>query len=364
MRKWVLVCTFLAVLFSRPAEAAQSPEATQAIQPTISFTSDPSGAEVELNGTVVGKTPLMVAASVTGVGYTIVIKKVGYAIWTTQTVSVPGHSAFNAALVPIKPEVKAAPPTPSYPQTPPTVPSEAASVSSANHTSIQHSPSMRPSTMRWAKGAPNCDYLLENGQFVQIVRVDGIELRAALRDTGWKMRAQVGVVNATKSRLDVIPDLFSLTVVEPKRKTLRLQGPEELAKSIDRRATWHAIGASLGGMATKETTSESQTNGTVSVFGSGGFATGVYRETTTTTQTEPDYEARRRAAEQVSVIQTRRDEAIAGVHSQALRGNTLMPGQRIEGFVFFEREKKADSLVLTVPVGNVTVEFPFGKRKK
>ncbi|MCX6930795.1 MAG: hypothetical protein NT154_47470, partial [Verrucomicrobia bacterium] len=169
--------------------------------------------------------------------------------------------------------------------------------------------------------------MIENGRVVYTARINGLELRAALRDTGWKTSAQIVIVNGTQSRLDVVPDLFSVTIMKPKQRTLRREEPEKLAKSIRRRAAWQAVGASMGGMATKQTTSQSQTNGTVSVYGSGGSATGVYSGTTTTTQTEPDYEARRQAAENVSNIRTQRDEALAGIESVALRANTLMPGQ-------------------------------------
>lgn len=226
------------------------------------------------------------------------------------------------------------------------------------------SPAAEGAKIRWMAGAQNCDYFIEDGTLIEIFRLDGLDLRVALVDTGSKMRAQVWVENGTKSRLDVLPDLFSLTLMEPKQKTLRLEEPEELAKSIRRHAAWRTVGASMGSAATKETTSQSRTNGTILVTGSDGSAIGVYNGTTTASRREPDYEARNRAAQQVSSIQSERDDAVAKLESIALRATTLMPGQTIGGVIFFAREKKHDLVILTATVGFVTVEFPFRWRRK
>jgi hypothetical protein len=112
-----------------------------------------------------------------------------------------------------------------------------------------------PTRLRWAKDVPNCDYLIENDKYIEIVRIDGLEIRAAISDTGRKMRAQVAVSNGSAGRVDIDPELFTLNVIEPKAKLLKREAPEKLTRSIQRNAAWQTFGASLGSGATKQTTS-------------------------------------------------------------------------------------------------------------
>lgn len=52
---------------------------------------------------------------------------------------------------------------------------------------------------------------------------------------------------------------------------------------------------------------------------------------------------------------------LALIEARALKSNTLLPDQKINGLVFFElpRNRKAKDLILRILVGDGVLEFPF-----
>jgi len=51
--------------------------------------------------------------------------------------------------------------------------------------------------------------------------------------------------------------------------------------------------------------------------------------------------------------------AVRQIHNTALRQGEVAPGAKSAGAVWFERDKKAEQLVLRVPVGQTIFEFPL-----
>jgi hypothetical protein len=64
----------------------------------VTITSDPAGAAVSFNGTVIGKTPLTLPTGSVGLPFTITVQMPGYRGWTGQLVSVPGRTNLRVEL--------------------------------------------------------------------------------------------------------------------------------------------------------------------------------------------------------------------------------------------------------------------------
>ncbi len=210
-----------------------------------------------------------------------------------------------------------------------------------------------PTVVRWQRDGKDADAFLVQGEFVEALERGELIVSASLRDTGQKMQANVAVVNKTGHRIDVVPSAMTLEVTKPEQKSLAYQDPEKLAASIRHKGRW--TDALVGGLAgAGGTTQTSETSGTVTMDdGSTGTV-----NATTTTRTH-DQAAVDRAAAQVERKRRVRDAEASKLAATALLSNTLLPGGRIIGAVYFERTKHHDEAVLRVPVGDYVFEFPF-----
>jgi hypothetical protein len=65
----------------------------------VNLTSDPPGADVLLNGRVIGKTPMVLPTGNVGLPYIITLRRTGYQSWTGQLVSVPGRTNLRVELL-------------------------------------------------------------------------------------------------------------------------------------------------------------------------------------------------------------------------------------------------------------------------
>ena len=212
----------------------------------------------------------------------------------------------------------------------------------------------------WSTTDPNCSAALSDGRTVRMIRANGLAVLAAIWDNGSKTQAFVGIKNNTIASVDVRPESFQLVVAAPKYRMLAYQDPDQMAKSIRRSAGWKAgLTSGLGGMAQKQSTSTSTTDGNVTVSGPNGTASGTYNGTTMTTSSQPDYEARQRSADKANQIRAEANNAVNNLQSTALRANTIFPGQQMIGAVFFQHERHIQEATLTVVVGNDSFVIPF-----
>ena len=226
------------------------------------------------------------------------------------------------------------------------------------------------SIVRWHESSQGSDKFLKDGAVIKVLTESGVTVAVSLRDTGWKMRADIMITNNTERRFDVLPEMFTLHAVTPPNgrwdpqegtKSLAYQAPEKLAKSIRRRAGWVAALSAVGGsMETQESKSVSSTEGDVRVRDkNGNSVSGTYSGTTTTTTRSPNYAARERWNEQATNAIRGFENTISYMFRITLKSNTVMPGQDVLGAVYFEREKRSREGLLRIPINNITFEFPY-----
>jgi hypothetical protein len=219
--------------------------------------------------------------------------------------------------------------------------------------------------VRWKDGAPGCDSYFADGTRYRSIAADSLYIAASVQDTGWKMRADVYVRNKGLDRVDVLPEMVSMSVVLPKAKELKYQEPRELAKSLERKAKWRAafrgIAASLQ---TQEMTSRSSGSASGYAYDSeGNWVSGSAVGSSTTETTVPDFAAQQRAREQSARDLSSARDAGGYLQAVALKANTLGPWDDVYGAVFFERANNT-AVLLRVTLAGVTYEIPFARGAK
>jgi hypothetical protein len=81
----------------RPGSVVAPPDG-QSNAGVVTITSEPSGAEVEINAIPAGVTPLTVQISPVGLGFTVTVVKSGFRKWTVQTFSTAQPYSLHAQL--------------------------------------------------------------------------------------------------------------------------------------------------------------------------------------------------------------------------------------------------------------------------
>ncbi|WP_433972697.1 hypothetical protein [Tunturiibacter lichenicola] len=224
----------------------------------------------------------------------------------------------------------------------------------------------------------SCTHQFINGQKFKILTTDDVVIIVSLGMGERYMRADVSVSNNSPVAVDVLPADMRLEVITPKEKALPEVSPEQIAKSLGHRAAWaNALNGMGGAMARQQTTTQTSSSGTINNSGTvnttssdGTYTNGTYNGSGTytgnsaSTTSSPDYAAQARANERIR----ERNAAVASLQSNlmqtSLRANTVATKQTVRGFVYFEREKHADLVHLTIPVGGTVYEFPFQFIKK
>jgi TonB family protein len=148
--------------------------------------------------------------------------------------------------------------------------------------------------------------------------------------------------------------------------------PERVIGRINSSVAWSRLFTGMAAAtATRRQETVSNETGTVNVYGEGGTATGTYSGTTTSTAQVPDEQQRQRIWQAQREREQQAYNWAQSVASSSLRSTTLTPGREIHGLVYFRRERSCAgrdgcSILLTVPVGDTTFEFPveFGSRRK
>ncbi len=206
-----------------------------------------------------------------------------------------------------------------------------------------------PTVVRWQEEATHRAEFFVQGQLIHAVERDGLIVSACLEDADHQMRALVAVVNNSKQPIDVIPSSMALEITSPEIKTLPFVDPQKVARSKGHVSRWAYVFAAMAGMGGQQSTS----TGTVTMDDG---STGTFNATTTT----PNTAAKERALKDIERSRVRKEATAHAVEDTALLPNTVLPGSRIIGWVYFAGTKRHTDAVLRIPLGNYIFELPFG----
>jgi hypothetical protein len=198
---------------------------------------------------------------------------------------------------------------------------------------------------RWTSGGAGSDQFYSDDSLVESLTVNGVTVQVTLHDTGWKLRANVAVANDSSEPVMITPSNFQLSEFAPAVRTLAYQDPKEMARSVSHGVLW---------------TSESATSPTGSAPRQSAAATVNvgYKTPFAATQT-PNYLVETQS-QQLSAAKHDVDlNAVHQIHNTALKQGAVVPSAKSSGAVWFERDKKAEQVVLRIPVGSTIYEFPL-----
>jgi hypothetical protein len=188
---------------------------------------------------------------------------------------------------------------------------------------------------KWTAGGLGSDQFVSDESLVESLTVNGVTVQVTLHDTGWKLRANVAVANGGSEQISIDPARFTMNEFAPATKLLAYQDPKEMAKSVTHGVLW--------------TSNRATSPAAVNVSYSTPFVS---------TQT-PNYLVQAQS-EQLSAERHDVDlSAVRQIQNTALRSGAIAVGAKSSGAVWFERDKKAEQVVLRVPVGQTIFEFPL-----
>ena len=203
--------------------------------------------------------------------------------------------------------------------------------------------------VRWQSGAKGSAQFRSGSESVESLTANGVTVQISLQDTGWKMRANVAVVNSSKQAVYVLPRLVSLDEVAPLIKPLRYQDPSQVAKAATHQLLWTSANAapSLNAQAQRSSGSLAPELTAVSFK-------------LPPADPSPNYLAQHQILEETAAKnQSALVDLTREIKSLSLQECTLKSGEKVAGAVWFDRDAKSSQLVLRVPVDGLIFEFPL-----
>ena len=212
-----------------------------------------------------------------------------------------------------------------------------------------NSVNLKNGVARWQEGAPGCDHFMSNGILVESLTVNAVTVQVSLHDTGWKLRANVAIANGGSESVSIDPAKFILDEIGAAGKPLFYQDPAELAKNVTHQVLW------TESIAEPLTTSPGATNA-------------AYTSSFTPTASAPNYILQHQYAEENAVRKEGKqtlNNTAQQILALALKRGDVDPNDKVAGAVWFERGKNPKQLMLRIPIGSQTLEFPlsFNRQK-
>jgi hypothetical protein len=189
----------------------------------------------------------------------------------------------------------------------------------------------------WEAGAPGCDQYGSEDGTVESMTVNGVTVQVSLQDTGWKFRTNVALANNGSQTLHLVPSHFLLDAVRPAIRPLAYQNPDRIVTAATHQvySTAAAAGPSVQEAALRQPVrSGDGQNYFAAVISQGSFNGSPYAET------------------------------ISEYNADALREANVAPNGAIAGAVWFERAKRAEQVILRVPVNGILFEFPLSFQRE
>jgi len=199
----------------------------------------------------------------------------------------------------------------------------------------------------WQEGAAGSTSFPNGNSVVESLTANGITVQVSLQDTGWKLRANVAVMNAGAQPVYILPKLLTLDEVAPSRKLLRYQDPDHIAKALNHQLLWTASSAGPeNGLQPDRSGSANPSAYSVNYKLPFNAA--------------PNLLAQHQALQEIAAKnQTALVNMGQEIKTLSLRECTLKHGENTAGSAWFDRDGKSEQLVLRVPVGGVVFEFPL-----
>ncbi len=95
----------------------------------------------------------------------------------------------------------------------------------------------------WTKATDN--YTYKDGVFWFKAKSDQVSVLVSMTDTGSYMRASVFVTGSSSTRLDLLPNQFTLETISPKLRELRYLPTEVLLGKVQRSLKWSRFGSAM-----------------------------------------------------------------------------------------------------------------------
>lgn len=221
-----------------------------------------------------------------------------------------------------------------------------------------NSVNLKNGVARWQEGAPGCDHFMSNGILVESLTVNGVTVQVSLHDTGWKLRANVAIANGGSESISIDPAKFILDEIGANGKPLFYQDPVELAKNVTHQVLW------TESIAEPLTTSPGATSSGESI----GATNAAYTSSFAPTASAPNYILQHQYAEENAVRKEGKqtlNNTAQQILALALKRGDVDPNDKVAGAVWFERGKNPKQLMLRIPIGSQTLEFPlsFNRQK-
>jgi hypothetical protein len=200
---------------------------------------------------------------------------------------------------------------------------------------------------RWQSGGKGSVQFRSGSELVESLTANGVTVQVSLQDTGWKMRANVAVVNSSKQAIYVLPKLVSLDELAPLIKPLRYQDPSQVAKAATHQLLWTSANAA------PSLSAQSQRPSSGSELAAVSFKLPA-------TDPSPNYLAQHQVLEETAArSQSPLVDLTREINALALHECTLKPGEKAAGAAWFDRDAKSWQLLLRVPVDGLIFEFPL-----
>jgi hypothetical protein len=238
--------------------------------------------------------------------------------------------------------------------------------------------------INWAKGPIRGEFIFGDEKYYEGTRylkltVNKVSVVAALQVHKKDIEIILHVDNQSKQTIDIVPSRFVLARERPTPKVYEYIPFEKVADKLQRDARRAAFWLALAGaFATRTTTTQSTTTGSVNGFANSmgslngfvgntfvhatystdSFSRGSYSQSTTTTTTRPDDYLRNLYIQEGRERIVQGAEAANRILNAAFKANTLIPGTSRGGNVYFTRTDSPE-LILQIPIGNYIFAMPF-----
>lgn len=213
----------------------------------------------------------------------------------------------------------------------------AASSKAPSRPAAAPSATVKSGVASWETGAPGCDQYSSEDGTVESMTVNGVTVQVSLQDTGWKFRTNIAVANNGSQTVHLVPSHFLLDAVRPGIRPLAYQNPDRIVRAATHQiySTAAAAGPSVQDAALRQPVRHGDgQNYFAAVISQGSFNGSPYAET------------------------------VSEYNAEALREANVSPNGTIAGAVWFERAKRAEQVILRVPVNGILFEFPLSFQRE